>query len=76
MKISPNSNSFQAAVQVNTLTAIRETWRMPVIRFEGNVPVQALAPDRTRALALAGLYVVIAGGIVLAMLATRPNGML
>ena len=60
----------------HTLTAIRETWRMPVIRFEGSVPVQALAPDRTRALALAGLYVVIAGGIVLAMLATRPNGML
>ena len=36
--------------------AIGEAWRMPVIRFEGGVPVQAFAPDRTRALAIATLY--------------------
>ena len=35
-----------------TLHAAREAWRAPVIRFEGAVPVQALAPDRTRALAI------------------------
>src|SRR3954454_14131074 len=29
-----------------TIRAAREAWRMPVIRFEGAVPVQALAPDR------------------------------
>jgi membrane-associated protease RseP (regulator of RpoE activity) len=60
----------------HTLTSIREAWRMPVVRFEGGVPMQAFAPDRTRALALAGLYVAIAGAVVLAMLATRHSGML
>ncbi|HZC30467.1 MAG TPA: site-2 protease family protein, partial [Gaiellaceae bacterium] len=29
--------------------AIGEAWRMPVIRFEGGVPMQAFAPDRARA---------------------------
>ena len=34
-----------------------EAWRMPVIQFEGGVPVQAFAPDRTRAvLAIGVLY--------------------
>jgi Zn-dependent protease len=60
----------------HTLEAIREAWRMPVIRFEGGVPMQAFAPDRTRALQLAGLYVLLAGAIVIGMLATKPNGML
>jgi Zn-dependent protease len=56
------------------LRAITEAWRMPVIRFEGNVPVQALAPDRTRALLIAFMYVTLAGALVIAMLASRPNG--
>jgi membrane-associated protease RseP (regulator of RpoE activity) len=58
----------------HTVQAIREAWRMPVIRFEGGVPVQAFAPDRTRAVQLAGLYLVVAGGVVLGLMATRPTG--
>jgi Zn-dependent protease len=56
--------------------AIREAWRMPVIRFEGGVPMQAFAPDRARAVQLFGLYAGLAGAIVLGLLATKPNGML
>jgi Zn-dependent protease len=51
-----------------------EAWRMPVIRFEGAVPVQVLAPDRTRALLIGFLYVTLAGALIVGMLATRPNG--
>src|SRR5207245_2730472 len=57
-----------------TIRAAREAWRMPVIRFEGGVPVQAFAPDRTRALTIVALYVGLAALLVLGMLATRPNG--
>jgi Zn-dependent protease len=53
-----------------------EAWRMPVIRFEGAVPVQALAPDRVRALMIWTLYLALAGALVLGLLATRPNGAL
>ncbi len=56
--------------------SIREAWRMPVIRFEGGVPMQAFAPDRARAVQLFALYAGLAGAIVLGLLATRPNGML
>jgi Zn-dependent protease len=49
-------------------------WRMPVIRYEGAVPVQALAPERARALAIWTLYAGLAGALVLAMLATKPSG--
>ena len=59
-----------------TIRAAREAWRMPVIRFEGGVPVQAFAPDRTRALTIVALYVGLAALLVLGMLATRPNGAL
>jgi Zn-dependent protease len=51
--------------------AIREAWRMPVIQFEGGVPVQAFAPDRTRALIIAALYVGLAAALVAGMLATN-----
>jgi Zn-dependent protease len=54
--------------------AARESWRMPVIRFEGAVPVQALAPDRTRALTIAALYLGLAALLVIGMLATHPTG--
>jgi Zn-dependent protease len=59
-----------------TVQAAREEWRMPRIQFEGGVPVAALAPDRTRALAIVALYVSLAALLVLGMLATRPNGAL
>jgi membrane-associated protease RseP (regulator of RpoE activity) len=56
--------------------SIREAWRIPVIRFEGGVPMQAFAPDRARALQLFALYGGLATAIVLCLLATRPNGAL
>jgi Zn-dependent protease len=57
-----------------TIHAAREAWRMPVIRFEGSVPVQALAPDRTRAIAIVALYLALAALLVTGMLATHPEG--
>jgi membrane-associated protease RseP (regulator of RpoE activity) len=56
--------------------SIREAWRMPVVRFEGGVPMQAFAPDRARAVQLFVLYAGLAAAIVLCLLATRPNGAL
>jgi Zn-dependent protease len=56
------------------LGSARESWRMPVIRFRGDVPVEALAPDRRRALVIAFIYVAVAAALVIGMLATRPNG--
>jgi Zn-dependent protease len=52
----------------------REAWRMPVIHFEGNVPVRALAPERSRALLIAFMYLALTAALVIGMLATRPNG--
>ncbi len=57
-----------------TLRAAREAWRMPVIRFEGAVPVQALAPDRARSIAIVALYLGLGGLLVIGMLATHPAG--
>jgi len=56
--------------------SIGEAWRMPVVRFEGGIPMQAFAPDRARAVTIAALYAALAGALVLGLLATRPNGML
>jgi Zn-dependent protease len=56
------------------LRAAREAWRMPVIRFEGAVPVQALAPERTRALTIAAAYAALTVLLVVGMLATHPSG--
>jgi Zn-dependent protease len=56
--------------------SIGEAWRMPVIRFEGGVPVQAFAPDRTRALLMTALYLGLATLLVAGMLATRHHGSL
>jgi len=53
-----------------------EAWRMPVVRFEGAVPVEAFAPDRTRALLIGFAYALLAVALVVGMLATRPNGAL
>jgi Zn-dependent protease len=54
--------------------SMTEAWRMPVIRFEGGVPVQAFAPDRTRALLIGVLYLGLAALLVGAMLATKHTG--
>jgi Zn-dependent protease len=59
-----------------TAHAAREAWRMPVIQFEGGVPVQAFAPDRSRAVAIMAVYAGLAVLLVLGLLATRVNGML
>jgi Zn-dependent protease len=56
--------------------SIGEAWRMPVIRFEGGVPVQAFAPDRSRAVMIAAMYFTLATLLVGGMLATRHGGML
>jgi len=56
--------------------SMTEAWRMPVIRFEGSVPVEAFAPDRARAVLIGSVYVALAGALVIGMLATRPNGAL
>jgi Zn-dependent protease len=54
--------------------AAREAWRMPVIRYDGAVPMQAFAPDRTRAVTIVALYLALAGLLVIGMLATHPAG--
>jgi membrane-associated protease RseP (regulator of RpoE activity) len=59
-----------------TVHAAREAWRMPVIQFEGGVPVNAFAPDRSRALLIVCMYVTLASLLVIGMLATRLNGAL
>jgi len=59
-----------------TVQAAREAWRMPRIQFANGVPVQAFAPDRTRALTIWALYAGIATVLVIGMLATKPNGAL
>jgi Zn-dependent protease len=57
-----------------TVNAAREAWRMPVIRFDGGVPMQALAPDRSRAVSIMALYLTLAFLLVLGLLATHPTG--
>jgi hypothetical protein len=44
---------------------------MPVIQVEGSVPVQAFAPDRTRALLIGALYAGLAALLVAGMVATK-----
>jgi Zn-dependent protease len=47
--------------------AALEAWRMPVIQFEGGIPMRALQPDRSRAVAIwllyLGLVAVLAYGL-------------
>jgi Zn-dependent protease len=54
--------------------SMTEAWRMPLIHFEGGVPVQAFAPDKTRALLIGFLYVGLAVLLVAGMLATKHYG--
>jgi Zn-dependent protease len=58
----------------HVLTAIREAWQMPVIRFEGGVPMDVFAPDRSKATTLIALYMGLSVAIVLCLVATRPAG--
>lgn len=51
--------------------AVGEAWRTPVIHFEGGVPMRALAPDRTRAVAIGTLYLVLALALVYGMVQTH-----
>jgi Zn-dependent protease len=51
--------------------SMMEAWRMPVIQFEGSVPVQAFAPDRSRALLIGALYAGLAALLVAGMVATK-----
>jgi Zn-dependent protease len=44
--------------------AANEAWRMPVIQFEGGIPMRALAPDRGRAVLIGVLYVAVAALLV------------
>jgi Zn-dependent protease len=54
--------------------SMMEAWRMPVIQFEGGVPVQAFAPDRTRALLIGLLYGALAAALIGGLLATNHAG--
>jgi Zn-dependent protease len=56
--------------------AISQTWRRPRIRYEDGVPVEAYAPERTRAIQIATLYALLAAGLIACVLATRNDGML
>jgi Zn-dependent protease len=56
--------------------AISDTWRRPRIRYEGGVPMEAHAPERSRAILIAALYGLLATALVLCLLATRTNGAL
>jgi membrane-associated protease RseP (regulator of RpoE activity) len=53
-----------------------ETWRQPRIRYENGVPMEALAPDRSRAMLIFIFYALLAAALVGGMLATRHSGML
>lgn len=44
--------------------AAGEAWRMPVIHFEGGVPMRALEPDRSRAVLIWTLYFLLAAILV------------
>ena len=57
-----------------TLRAAREAWRLPVIHFEGSVPMRALAPDRRGAITIWALYLGLAALLVAGLLATRTHG--
>jgi membrane-associated protease RseP (regulator of RpoE activity) len=50
--------------------------RRPRFRYENGVPMGVVEGDRRRAFLIAGLYLLLAGAIVAAMLATKQNGAL
>ncbi len=56
--------------------SISETWRRPRISYEDGIPVEAHAPERTRAVQIALLYGLLGAALVGCLLATRHSGML
>ncbi len=56
--------------------SVSDAWRRPRIRYQGEVPVEALPPERERAVLIASLYGLLAAAIVLGLLATKGNGVL
>lgn len=55
-----------------TISQERHGW----IRYENGVPMEAIAPDAGRAWKIGVIYVLLAAAIVVAMIATKPNGAL
>ncbi len=53
---------------------ISATWRRPAIRYENGVPMEASAPERSRAVQLAAMYGLLAAGLVACAIATRHSG--
>jgi Zn-dependent protease len=51
--------------------AMREAWHMPVIQFEGGVPMRALTPDRSRAFVIGTLYLAVVLALVYGMWQTH-----
>jgi Zn-dependent protease len=51
--------------------SINEAWHMPMIQFEGGVPMRALAPDRSRAFTIATLYLALIALLVYGMWQTH-----
>jgi Zn-dependent protease len=51
--------------------AATEAWHMPVIHFEGGVPMRALAPDRSRAMLIGALYLTLVAALAFAMWKTH-----
>jgi Zn-dependent protease len=51
--------------------AASEAWRMPVIQFEGGIPMRALAPDRGRAFLIGVLYFALVALLVYGMWRTH-----
>ena len=56
--------------------SISETWRRPRIRYENGVPVEAYAPERTRAVQIAVSYVLVGVALIACYLASRNGGVL
>jgi Zn-dependent protease len=57
---------------VRSISVSRRGW----IRYEHDVPVEAVPPDREHANLITMLYVLLAAGLVAGLLATRHSGML
>jgi Zn-dependent protease len=56
--------------------SISATWRRPRIRYENGVPVEAYAPERTRAVQIAVSYVLVGVALIACYLASRNSGAL
>ena len=50
-----------------------DAWHRPAIRYENGVPVEASAPERSRAVQIAVLYGLLAASLVACAVATRHS---